>query len=181
MDDTSPSWNRMRLALAGGDVRRYHTFREGAQNVAEHTYRVYHIAVYLADQLGVNLWPADFHYLMCHDIAEVQTGDVPFYAKRVTPEIKQVMDKAERKVYREYGYDNLDDTNRDLIKAAELIEMGMFAIEQTHRGNNEYKSVSQNIEEALHQKAEGATTILWQLCLDVLYHYQPFHQGSEAV
>jgi 5'-deoxynucleotidase YfbR-like HD superfamily hydrolase len=173
----------LKLALAGGDVRRYHTFREGFQTVGEHTYRVFHIAMFLADRFQVELTVSDINYIMCHDIAEAVTGDAPFSAKRTLNGFKSSMDRMEEQVLQNHGYRlTLPPGLYPLVKAADMVEMGYFAMDQVHRGNNEYKEVSQNIIEAVQANMDaGDSLLLWKEALHLLLNYEPAHQGSEAI
>lgn len=72
----------LRLKLAGGDVKRYHTYATvPAQTVAAHSWRVAVIAAHLwPDRPGLPL------AALYHDVAEGLTGDVPAPAKRALGE-----------------------------------------------------------------------------------------------
>lgn len=81
----------VRAALAG-KVQRWHTWPMiRQQSVGEHSCRVAQLYVQLYGMPRAEV----LYYCLCHDMGEMHAGDVPFNAKRDSPELKSAMNAAE--------------------------------------------------------------------------------------
>lgn len=104
-----------------GLVKRYHTWpmlRE--QTVAEHTWqmmRIYH-------EIWGPLSPDIVTVMLYHDCGELSAGDIPLYAKRDFPPLKEAMDKAEEAGLQRLSIDlpDLDLSSRWRVKMCDLLE-----------------------------------------------------------
>jgi 5'-deoxynucleotidase YfbR-like HD superfamily hydrolase len=83
-----------------GQVRRYHTWPcIHHQTVAEHTWQVMRLYV---DIFGAP--PAHvFVHMIFHDVAEIQTGDIPYPVKKNSEALKKEMDRLEEGALRDMG------------------------------------------------------------------------------
>lgn len=118
----------MRIA---GSVQRYHTWPTiQSQTVADHTFHV--IRIY-GEVWGHLPDGTELRYLMMHDLAEGELGDVPFDAKRSFPDIKTAMDKAERTVLPALPF--LTPEEKVRCKVPDLLEMWEFGVIERRLGN----------------------------------------------
>ena len=119
---------------AAGRVKRWHAFPIiGEQTVADHSWGVALIVVEIAeDYLSENLMRA----ALTHDVAELDTGDIPYGAKRRWPHLAAALDKCETEVEQEYNIDwTLSQKQREILKWADMFELLMFADAQRNLGN----------------------------------------------
>ncbi len=139
---------RLKLQLEAGEIKRYHTHPIiGEQTVGSHTYGVVQLVRILAnDLLSVELLCA----ALDHDVPELLTGDIPFTAKRMSTELKILIDNLEAKVIADYGLSpSLTAVEYNILKQADLLEMGFFAIRQIELGNKNCYEVVENVLAAL--------------------------------
>ena len=128
--------DRLKLLLDGGASARYHTQPYmPKQTVADHTYRM--LAILLAYMPG---GPSDvlMRAALCHDVAECMTCDMPSPFKLANPECSKIVAKAERDVLVRAGLwyeDLLNDHERAWLRAADWLELAMFARDQFYVGN----------------------------------------------
>lgn len=87
-------------------------------------------------------------YMLMHDIVEQFVGDAPADAKRIEPELKVILDIIELK----WESKNLPMKPKDLdglpagiCKASDIIELGMFCIEELNMGNKMVMHVLENV------------------------------------
>jgi 5'-deoxynucleotidase YfbR-like HD superfamily hydrolase len=132
---------RLSLRLAAGYIKRWHTIPiHGGQTVADHTYRVVQILRFLEPVPTIQLLCA----ALDHDVGEAATGDIPFGKKT-----KDAIALEKEVLARHKIQPNLTKYERDLLKAADLLEMGYFAVMQIDLGNHMMGSVLENVIDAL--------------------------------
>lgn len=142
------------LCLNGGNVLRYHTQPHTArqQTVAEHSFRAFHVAMFLTDG---EAHPAVLSEIMYHDVPEYLTGDAPFPAKRGSADLKRALDDLEEKIRRDHGIGNgLSEPLQKLVKLCDVLEMGLYASEQIAAGNTGYVPISKNVLEWCNDNPE---------------------------
>lgn len=120
-----------------GHVKRWQIVRVAReQTIAEHMYRVYHIAVELAGMM--NLSPARMlnvqNWALLHDLPEVVTGDIATPTKRAMRQavpdqdpvrhIELSLDRGYRDLY--LGLKESDPVVLDIVKLADLLEAVNF-------------------------------------------------------
>lgn len=143
--------------LWAGSIVRYHN-RPTAQRqtVGEHTWRV--LVIY------TELWGIPraevYQYIIYHDVPEIVTGDVPFMAKRRFPQIKQVLHHIELdhvpKIL-DLKLPEITMEEKGQIKAADLLEMLFFAVDDYHMGCSFSSDIVLNIMEALEKYEDDKT------------------------
>jgi len=129
-------------------VKRYHVFPVIHQEtVGEHTHRI--CTLYL-ELFGVPRAEVLVHMLY-HDMGELSTGDMPFYAKRDVPELKSFMDRAEEAGQQRLNISmpELTDEERAQTKLCDLLQMLEFAIIERQMGNQLASAIQDNIMSAL--------------------------------
>ena len=120
-----------------GHVKRWQIVRVAReQTIAEHMYRVYHIAVELAGMM--NLSPARMlnvqNWALLYDLPEVVTGDIATPTKRAMRQavpdqdpvrhIELSLDRGYRDLY--LGLKESDPVVLDIVKLADLLEAVNF-------------------------------------------------------
>jgi 5'-deoxynucleotidase YfbR-like HD superfamily hydrolase len=97
-----------------------------------------------------------WEYVLLHDVDEVATGDLPFYAKRMNPPLKIELDRAEERHRAAVGRLLPELTRAEWLrfKAADLLEMHEFARhELLMTGNVFAQTVIDQVEPALQAMA----------------------------
>jgi len=160
----------LQFCLAGGNVMRYHTHAHTArhQTVAEHSFRAYHVAMYLTDG---DVTPNVVHELLHHDVAEAYTGDTPYPAKRSSSSLKKALDKLEASKRTEYNlYFPISKADEKFVKLCDMVEMGLYATEQVEAGAKQYQGVVDNVLEWLDLTTHSLDADI-ALRLQKLYNY----------
>lgn len=124
------------LIFEGGAVKRFHTFKNGAQNNAEHQWRVAMIVALLEPSASRDL----ILEALTHDTYECITGDVPSTAKDQYPGLKEMLCKIEESLDESFKIksDKLTEYDRFILKLADHIEAYLFANEMFSKGHVEY-------------------------------------------
>ena len=137
-DQTEIRWN-------AGRVSRWHAHPTvHDQTVADHTYGVLQWLTFIVPPAA--LTKRMMLAALNHDIAEIFTGDIPFTAKRLYPDLKQALDHAEVDIHERLGANwVLLDAEVSAIKFADLTEMGFYAIREHTLGNSFMVPVIDNI------------------------------------
>ena len=128
--------NKLVVQLSAGRIKRYHTHPIiGEQTVGDHTYGLVQILRHITeDGCSKNLMIA----ALDHDVLEFFTGDIPHPAKRMFPELKQVLDEIEKSaadVNNMVEYSNLGEGEKLMLHCADLLEMGFYGAYQIKMGN----------------------------------------------
>lgn len=143
---------------AGGGVRRYHTRPLiGEQTVASHSWGV---AAIIIDVTEGHEKPS-FELMraaLFHDVAEHVTGDIPATAKWRWPSLKAAMDSMEAEVETALGIraDGLSKQEMLLLKAADMMELLWFCVEQRRLGNHTIYHIFKNGCTWMEDKGEEA-------------------------
>lgn len=120
--------------LAGGYVRRYHTRPELSedQDVAAHSWR--------AMVLLHTLWPDASRecllYMMYHDVAEGELGDLPATTKWRHPDLSQMMKELEHDVDKELGItQEISSKEKCMCDIADKLELVLHCHRLLKMGN----------------------------------------------
>lgn len=143
----------LKATREGGMVQRCHTLpHHGSYSVAEHTYGVCQLIMTFHPSPTVPLLRAALN----HDVAERWIGDLPTTAKWLSPDLKYAMATAEEAV--ELAYDlhpnSLTDDERRWLRAADLMELWLWAHEQVAQGGLRATLVISNIDVWLKERAQ---------------------------
>ena len=123
--------------LRGGHVLRYHTRPEliDGQNVAAHTWRTMVILQTLWPDISKN----GLLYMMYHDVAEAETGDMPATTKWKYPELNKMMGIVEREYEERIGLENfeaiLTKEEQDKCDVADKLELVFHCYRLMQQGN----------------------------------------------
>ena len=138
---------RIVAARTGGGVRRCHGIRHrGEYRVDGHSWSVM-VIIYV-------LWPEHFAYLapyaMVHDVPEAWVGDIPAPTKRYSKPVKDAVQIMESQIL--CSLDFPDDSElplffKTLLKAADHLELYMWAKEQVSEGNRHALSVIRELDQ----------------------------------
>lgn len=124
----------MKFFWKAARTRRYHTevILGGEQTVADHSWGVAKIVLYLWPNSSMNLVKA----CLDHDLLEHFVGDSPAPAKWRFPELKAALDNAEKVMAEEHGLTfELSEEEHQRLKAADVLEACLFAKLQMELGN----------------------------------------------
>ena len=123
-----------RLARAAHGVSRFHTMPTiGHQSVAEHSYGVVMLVIWLTDgAASANLMKAALY----HDLPEHFLGDIPAPAKWDYPDLKEAAHRVEEQVHKRAGTElELTTAEHNLLKIADMLELICYCAEQLRLGN----------------------------------------------
>ena len=122
-----------------GAVVRYHTARmQRSQNLAEHSYGVAMIILHVSPHCSKRVLEAALY----HDLSEAATGDLPAPAKWNNPALGHVLSEIERQYDRTHGLDiDLNDTERHLLKWADMFELVLWCREEYKLGNQYARTI----------------------------------------
>lgn len=130
----------------GGNVRRYHTRPlVGEQTVAAHSWGV--AAILCELHLGTAKPRFELlHAALMHDVAEYDTGDTPATAKWRCQSLKSALDELEAEIEKDLGIqaDGLTAIEKAALKAADMLELLWFCLEQRRLGNTNLDEVWAN-------------------------------------
>ena len=152
-------------ALAGR-VIRYHGWPVlHRQSVGEHSHRV--------ASIFVELWGIPrseiLYYILHHDSGELWSGDVPFGAKRASPDLKESINKAEEVGLEKLGITLPSLSSEEFIqfKIADILEMFEFGLIERFMGNRLALPIIEKTEEAIDVLTKGHPTFKLKagLCL----------------
>jgi 5'-deoxynucleotidase YfbR-like HD superfamily hydrolase len=124
----------MKKLRAAGGVKRYHTVPIiGQQTVAEHSFQVCLILTQVfGDKVTKNLLKA----ALFHDLAEIETGDIPAPAKRRYSLLHSGVLEAEVTFEMEHKIDvGLTKEEHKMLKFADYYELVLFCFDQLELGN----------------------------------------------
>jgi len=128
---------KLRKRLQGGHVLRYHTRPEVShgQTVADHTCRVLTIAT--------TLWPdiskEGMLYILYHDVAESELGDLPATTKWNYPRLAEAYKEAETKYENlidiPIAFKELSEQEKNIVKMSDMLELVLHCKRQLQMGN----------------------------------------------
>jgi len=131
-----------------GQVKRYHTqvtIKE--QTLADHQWGVAMILNHI--------YPNGYQLLMAaltHDLAECESGDIPYTGKRDNYNLKSASDDAEEAFNFKYGLcQHLTTDEQHLLQWADMFECFLFASRETWLGNQTMQKVVATAREALNR------------------------------
>jgi len=135
---TEIKWN-------AGRIDRWHAHPTlHPQTVADHTYGVMQWLRCVVPEVALskNLMLA----ALDHDVAEYWTGDIPYTAKRMYPDLQKAISEAEIDIHERLNATyNLIKEEMGWLKFADLTEMGFYAIREHTMGNGFMDPVMENI------------------------------------
>jgi len=90
-------------------------------------------------------------HILMHDVAEGYVGDTPANVKVDNPKLKEVLSRIEDNWERDNLLDipTLNLVEHDIFKSADLIELGMYCLEELKMGNRNVITVLSNVTKYL--------------------------------
>lgn len=131
-------WNTLKTKLNSGNIIRYHTCPHigNGQNVAEHTWKAMAIMVSLYEPID---YGKALLYLLFHDVAEIEFGDLPATTKWDYPRLAKNLNTLERTFEEKLGlpvyYDDLTEKEHRISKICDLLELIIHSKKQINIGN----------------------------------------------
>ncbi len=124
---------RIRNILLSGDVVRFHNHAGiDKQKNSEHQWGCALIVQYIHPECSKELLLA----ALTHDAAEYVTGDIPFTAKLLNPELKSILDEMERKWEQDNDVNfSISNGEKKILKIADVLEGMFFCIQQVRVGH----------------------------------------------
>ena len=122
-------------------VVRYHTVQTiGRQTVAEHSY---HVAMLVLRFTDGNASQELLKAVLYHDLPEVETGDLPATFKWANLGVVQALNRVEEAFDEKYGTSvTLTDEERLILKAADILELVEYCIDQMNLGNRNMRIIA---------------------------------------
>lgn len=128
--------------LDTGITKRLHTFEIiKEQNTAEHSWGVAAIICNVMDNPSANLLKA----ALFHDCAEKIIGDIPYFTKKDIIGIDILEREANDSLGLKCLYENLTQEELEILKIADLLELGYKCIRERNLGNLNLSEVSVNV------------------------------------
>lgn len=123
----------------GAGVTRFHTARcLRSQSVGEHSHGVAMIVMAIAPASPKHLILA----ALTHDLAEIETGDVPATSKWRNEILKKDLELIEGQFNRLYGIDwELTRSEEHILKWADMFELVLWAQEELTMGNRYMRAI----------------------------------------
>lgn len=142
MSNYKLSDDALRLILASGEVKRYHTFRTiGEQNNADHSWNVTVLLLAIFPDASRDLIIAS----IMHDAHELKTGDIPSTTKWEYPELRAIIKRIEADIEETYQFmPPISEQEKAILKVADCLEMIRFAAIQLSLGNRNARKVLVN-------------------------------------
>lgn len=140
-----------------GLIQRFHCFPVSKQLIGQHCWGMY--LIYR------KIWgpppSATTEYIMFHDNGELGTGDAPLYAKRDVPELKPLLDKAEKIAAERQGLNVPEPDAKELwrVKACDLLEGMQHCLMDIQSGNQLAIPATQNYLVGLLKHLEKETMV----------------------
>lgn len=145
--------SRLKVYRKGLRVERLHTvFHIAPYNNGFHSANAALIAHELCVLNGMDS-ASVIRYMLLHDVAEGYVGDTPSNAKRENPDLASWLQDAEDR----WEAVNIPDkpelhhSEARIAKAADIIELGMYCVEELHLGNSNMEHVLNNVMKYLHE------------------------------
>lgn len=85
--------------------------------------------------------------LLLHDLHEADLGDIPAPMKRSSPEISKCISKAESNwdSHNIPDYPALCQASKEVVKAADIMELGLYCLDELQMGNKHIIHVLKNV------------------------------------
>ncbi len=132
-----------------GKIVRCHTLGEDTDkgyNVGNHCYNALSLLLTLNPSASSEL----IKTVLWHDTSELWLGDMPSTAKWNNPDLKQAYAEAENKIDKSLGIDyNLNDQEMLWMKAVDILELWMWAIEDSHHSRKSIRHECEKYMETL--------------------------------
>jgi len=129
MEDQVTKIIRMR---EGGTTQRCHCFpHHGSYDVAQHSFHM----LILLEELHPDPPKKLYSAILRHDLFERWTGDTPSIIKRIVPELRSTIIKAEKYVEQKTGIHQPGTDKEGWLKALDEIEFLMWTDDQIAMGN----------------------------------------------
>jgi len=122
-----------------GAVKRYHTVSTiGEQTLATHQWGTAMILAYILPGASREALMA----ALVHDVPEWKYGDTPSPAKRLSADLRKVMEAAEQEELARLSLQqNLVEKEEDALKQADLLELLWYCLEQRRLGNTNMNEI----------------------------------------
>ena len=165
------SLETLRVTRLGGSVVRYHTHpTQRSQTVAEHSFGVANLVMYLTegaasrDLILAAMW---------HDVSEEATGDVPAPVKWNSPDLKRLLDEIEDQHRERHGLDTeLTTHERVILKYADMSELVLWSLEEYMLGNRYARDLIDRGLDYLNSMCDPALHTRYPRTLELYAHLE---------
>ena len=140
-------WDHFQMLIGAGKVKRWHCASiHQPQDVGNHTFGVMAVLLYITEgEVSKELLLA----ALMHDMAEGQTGDTPHPFKKQYPDEFNFLEDAAMESVFEYEQQLITIEEANLLKVADLLEMGIYASYEHAMGNTYSITILINVLKAL--------------------------------
>ena len=148
--------NIYKALVKGGRVKRWHTVDTvNTQNVADHTYGVIATLWYIT---GGDVSKQLMLAALQHDMPEHVTGDAPHPHKLVCPDEYNQIENVALRTLPSIGVELTPD-EQELLKIADLLEMGVWSTHELSMGNAHAVKIIHNVLRALSGRVMNRNTM----------------------
>lgn len=132
----------LQFIFAGGRVKRYHTHDTLlTQNNAEHSWGVVTLLLMLKPDASIHA----IKYALWHDVAEIETGDIPATAKWRWPSLQKAIKDIEKEMNRRIPLlSEISDEEKALIKVCDRLESMIHCVREKKLGNTGLDQIIKN-------------------------------------
>jgi 5'-deoxynucleotidase YfbR-like HD superfamily hydrolase len=167
------TFRRLLLMRGVARVARMHTMPTlRTQTVGEHTFGLLAILDYVMSPEPVP--QALFRAALYHDAPEYITGDTPSTAKWASSNLEDSLKFVEQRIETQYDLPKLatGTVEKDILKFCDLMELGIFCLEEYRMGDYRMKDVCNRVIEAVEKRGisgvrYNATLLYDKFVLDV--------------
>ena len=149
-------WGKMEISrYLAAQVKRWHVYPVlRQQNIGEHSFNIMQImdTIFHTHPQYLRLLRGAMH----HDMGEIQSGDIPYGAKKSLPNsCKKAIEEIETDACRSMRIELplLTQEEQDIIKFCDLAEMWLFSLQELCMGNRMAQPIRLTTEAELNRRA----------------------------
>jgi len=159
--------------LRSGEVRRYHTTPGvPTQSLSSHQWGV----AMLLQKFYPDERKEVLEYALTHDVAELETGDMPAPTKRKYPSLREILEKIETDVEIDLGIERgLSLVEYQRVKLCDIVESMWYCHLLIRQGNRDAIYPFQNTRDYyvnMEERNELSNHLVLQMHLEVNNHAQ---------
>lgn len=167
--------SKIAIGRRAGRVVRYHTTPTLVrEDVAQHTFNVMNILMFLHDGAFP---PILMEYALLHDQGEWKTGDIPSPVKRAAPSIKKIVDEVEAEAL-PFQLPKLTDGERAVFKLADNLDGLLKCTEELRMGNMVMEEIGDEYVRYIEALGAAVPPSMWDKAIQFINEYERLCNGN---